>query len=183
MSVDQRELFVSPETLYRESQSEHLSAFRALQRMQYDFDEETLDRNMLYLQKVNYWEQLRNQVLSVVASPAHRRFRQIGFPMGYDSSGIVHIFGDSVIESLTEKEILVIRKNRICIEAGIRARVLDKDWRDVLKEGLLIDHEENTQTPPRFSFILQFGDQRQRCPDWGGLGEREVRFDVPSLTA
>ena len=104
-------------------------------RFQYGFSDEVTEKILQDLRKERYWRDVAPRVLAFVANENHKRAGQLGTILGYSSEKFWVTFGDTVLEPLSEDDILIIEKKNISPQAGIKVRFLDEHWERVIQEG------------------------------------------------
>lgn len=153
--------------------------FEALMESQYGFSVEATEKNVQELRKELYWRDVAPRVLALVANENHKLFGQLGTILGYLPEKFWVIFSDTVLEPLSEDDILMIEKENISPQAKIKVEFLDDNWERIIRQGELVDYQENKERKggePFGWYIVEVGRETQKIEDWAMLGGKNFRF-------
>ena len=153
--------------------------FMDLMQSQYGFTEKELEMIVANTRKQLYWQKAAPRLLALVANKDHKRAGQLGAILAYSNGKFRLAFGDTLLEPLSEEDILVIEKRNIFPQANITVRFLDDEWRSVVQEGKLVAYEENRQRSggePFGWYLVEVEGETQRIEDWTIMGGQNYRF-------
>lgn len=135
---------------------------------------------MLELLKSEYWKEIEPKVLVVIRNPLNKRFGQVGSVLAYFFEKVHASFGDSIIESVDENDLLVIEKSNLCPEANIEVNFLDENWERIVRQGQMAGYQENADWPngPKGWFLIQVNGTIGKYKDWGIFSDPRMRFVI-----
>lgn len=165
MKSTEAKLFVSPSTLFDGvEKAPGMSEFRRLMNLQYEMSGDELDFGILSLTRKLYWDKIKYDVLMAVVNSGHKRFGQVGVVLGSETGReLFCCYGDCAIETIQEDDILVIPKKNVIAEAGIDAKLLDKEWSQVTSTARVAGYVIDPDFPIPHYLIIQEDNFGLQC--------------------